>query len=98
MNIGERLKDLRNQYGYSQAKVAAGIGIKQVTYQSYERGRAEVPFRILIALSNFYGFYSIDVLLGRATHIEHSVELLNKYRQSSPEKRKIIDYILSLKS
>lgn len=98
MKIGERLKIIRELYGHSQAKVANAIGIKPVTYQSYERDRAETPLRILIALSEFYGYYSIDLLLNLRTEIEVAQGLITQYRQATPEKRKIVDYILTLEN
>lgn len=96
MNIGERLKIVRQLYRHSQAVVAGSIGINPKTYQAYERGRAETPISVLMALSDFYGYYSIDLLLGLTSQIEYCESLLRSYIKATPEKRKIVDYILSL--
>src|SRR6478609_8076464 len=97
MNVAERLKQVRELNGYTQREVAQAIGVPPVTYQAYERKRAETPLRVLIALSEFYGYFSIDTLLGRVAQVEYCEDLLNRYLKASPEKRQIINYILSLK-
>jgi transcriptional regulator with XRE-family HTH domain len=97
MNIGERLKIVRNLYGFSPVKVAEGIGIKQVTYQSYERSRAETPVRVLLALSKFYyGIYSIDLMLDLRSDTEYGI--IGSYQKATPENRKIVDFILNTTS
>jgi transcriptional regulator with XRE-family HTH domain len=96
MNIGERLKLVRELYGHSQAKVAGAIGVKPVTYQAYERNRAETPLRVLLALSEFYGFHSIDLLLNLRTETEFRTGVMDSYLKASWEKRKIVDFVLSL--
>lgn len=97
MTTSERLKVVRDMYGHSQAKVAAAINIKQKTYQAYERGRAEAPIRVLIALSEFYGYYSIDLLLDLRNEIDLREGITKAYREASPENRRIIDFILKQK-
>lgn len=97
MNIGERLKKVRKGHGYTLAEVSGSIGIGSKIYSAYECGRARTPVNVLIALSNFYRYNSLDLLLGnpRVPGRQES-ELEQAYRKAGPEKRKIIDFILSL--
>lgn len=96
MNIGERLKKLRYLHKYKQREVAEALKIDIKMYQAYEYEHARTPVEILIALSEFYGYYSIDHLLGRISQVEYCEMILNKYLLASPEKRKIVDFILHL--
>jgi transcriptional regulator with XRE-family HTH domain len=98
MNIGERIKEVRKMKGKTLRQAAQAAGVDTKMYQHYEAGRARTPVTVLIDLAEFYGYYSLDILLGRATQLDYCEGMLNKYLKSSPEKRKIIDYILSLKS
>lgn len=98
MNIGERLKKIRLDHNYSQQNIADAINLNIGTYQHYERNRAIPSIYKLIALSNFYGFYSIDILIGLVEEPMPGMDKFTKaYYQAKPDKRKIIDYILSLK-
>ncbi|MDD6120721.1 MAG: helix-turn-helix domain-containing protein [Selenomonadaceae bacterium] len=65
MTIGERLKALRTQRGYSQEQVAKMLGIGRTTYLKYENGENK-PSRKLNELASLFGV-TTDYLLGRAT-------------------------------
>ena len=95
MDIGKRLKYVREIHGYTQREVANMIGINPVTYQAYERNRAEPPIRVLISLTEMYRHFSIDLLLNLRSE-EIREEFIIKYRAATPEAKKIVDYILSL--
>lgn len=97
MNIGERLKELRKMHGYLLREAAAGANVDIKIYQAYEAGRARTPVDVLLSLSHFYGFYSLDSLLGlKDGPKKQQNKLLSAYVSLSTEKRKIVDYILSL--
>lgn len=57
-----RLKELREEYGYSQQKLAEMLLIKQNTYSQYENGARDLPIEYLIKLSQIYKV-STDYLL-----------------------------------
>lgn len=63
MTIGERLKTLRKERGYSQEDVAKMLGIGRTTYLKYESGENK-PSRKLKELASLFGV-TTDYLLGR---------------------------------
>ncbi len=58
-----RIRDLREDAGLNQTKVAQHLGMSQTGYSKYETGENDVPTAILIKLARFYDT-SIDYLLG----------------------------------
>lgn len=58
-----RLKELRKEFGYTQAQIGAQIGISQQGYASYENGKNRPDMESLIKLANIYNV-SLDYLLG----------------------------------
>lgn len=52
--IGETLRVLREASGLTQAEIAKHIGIKPVTYSTYENGTREAPAEIIVRLSILY--------------------------------------------
>lgn len=99
MDIGTRLKELRKSNRYKLREAAAGAGVDLKMYQHYEAGRARVPITVLLSLSEFYGYYSIDLLLGLKPGVtKEQTPLMKKYLALTAEKRKIVDYILYLKN
>lgn len=58
-----RLRELREQYGYTQDFVAETIGVSRSTYCRYELDFRQIKAPELMALSKLYNV-SIDYLLG----------------------------------
>ena len=63
-NLQERLIELRQKYGYTQAKAAERIGIGRTSLNNYENGIREPNIDVLNQLADFYNV-SVDYLLGR---------------------------------
>lgn len=61
-NLSKNLKDLRKQYGYTQAFVADKIGITCQSYQAYEWGITIPTLQNFIKLANLYDV-SLDELI-----------------------------------
>lgn len=61
--LGQRLKELREEKGYTQKQLAEKLGINSVTYLHYEKEQREPPLALLADISRFYGV-SVDYLLG----------------------------------
>ncbi|MDD7398618.1 MAG: helix-turn-helix transcriptional regulator [Firmicutes bacterium] len=61
MNL--RLKQLREEFGYTQSYVADYLHVKQNTYSQYENGKRELPLSALILLAKLYQT-STDYILG----------------------------------
>ena len=53
-NLAKNLRVLREQYGYTKAKVADAIGIKYQSYSAYESGIAVPTLQNFIKLAKFY--------------------------------------------
>lgn len=63
MKYEQRIKNLRKDKDYSQAKAAEAMGISQQQYSLYESGKRMLPIDMLIRLCYFYNI-SADYILG----------------------------------
>lgn len=63
MNI-DRLREIREDKGLSQTKVAERLKMKQQQYSKYELGIRSMPIEKLNTLADFY-HTSVDYLIGR---------------------------------
>ena len=101
-----RLKEVRNEKGLNQKKIAAYLNITQQTYSDYETGRTNPDINTLILISNILET-SIDYLLGREDDLGNitiktekpaplppdTQELVNIYQALSPAHRsQILEY------
>jgi len=59
-----RLRELREQKGLSQLKVAMDLNMNQNSISRYETGVREADYKTLILLADYYQV-SIDYILGR---------------------------------
>ena len=59
-----RIKELREQHGFSQRKAAELLEMHTTQYQRYETGERTIPVDFLIKLADLYGV-SIDYIVGR---------------------------------
>ena len=55
---------LRARDNLTQAELGIALGCSQRVYSDYERGRLDIPTKILIGLADYY-HVSIDYILGR---------------------------------
>lgn len=62
MNYMQRIRNLREDFDYTQEYVAHYLGTSQTMYARYERGANEIPVRHLLSLSKLYDV-SVDYLL-----------------------------------
>ncbi|MDD2391986.1 MAG: helix-turn-helix transcriptional regulator [Bacilli bacterium] len=58
----KRLKELRNDFDYTQEFVSSYLKIHRVVYSRYETGNREIPISYLIKLSELYDV-SIDYIV-----------------------------------
>ncbi len=61
--LGQRLRELRKERGFTQNQVAQKLGINTVTYLHYEKDQREPPLALLADIAKFYSV-SVDYLLG----------------------------------
>ena len=59
----KRIKNLREDYDFTQDYVAKYLNVNRVVYNRYENGIREIPISILIKLSKLYNV-SIDYMVG----------------------------------
>lgn len=58
-----RIRDLRNDRGFTQEDIARFLHVSQNTYCQYEIGTTRYPLDVVVALAQFYGV-SVDYLVG----------------------------------
>lgn len=63
MKYNERIREVREEYGYTQQKIADILNIGQRTYSDYENGKTRIPIDSLIILAKYYNV-SLDYLSG----------------------------------
>lgn len=62
--IDTRLRELREQRGYTQLKVALDLNLNQNSISRYESGAREAGYEMLIKFADYYNV-SIDYILRR---------------------------------
>lgn len=93
------MKDNYNRFRYyrekadlTQKEVSFKLGISKNTYVSYELGRNEAPYKVLLTLSDLYGV-SINSLISEQKQEEDS-NLLALYKElSEAKKASLMDYL-----
>ena len=58
-----RLREIREEKGYSQSRLAQLLNMSQTGYSKYETGENDIPTKTLIALAEIYNV-TIGQLLG----------------------------------
>ncbi len=61
--LGQRLRELREEKGFTQKELAKELNIHSVTYLHYEKEQREPPLTLLAKIAKFYDV-SVDYLLG----------------------------------
>lgn len=64
VEIGNKLKELRNNAGLTQDKLAEALGISRVNYTRYETNSVRPDYETLIVIADYYDI-SLDELFGR---------------------------------
>ena len=64
MTFYENLRIIREDRGYTQKQIAEVLETTRQYYSDYENGKRDIPIRVYITLSKFYGV-SIDYLAGQ---------------------------------
>lgn len=68
-NIGNKLKQLRLEYGFEQEYIAKAVGMSLISIKRIESGVARPGLDKLVTFADFYGV-SVDWLLGRTYNRE----------------------------
>ncbi|MBO5888591.1 MAG: helix-turn-helix transcriptional regulator [Clostridia bacterium] len=64
MEIGNKLKLLRNSYGLTQTEFAKKLEISRVNYTRYENNKVRPDYETLIKIADFYDI-TLDELFDR---------------------------------
>lgn len=73
MTYYENLRVIREDRGLTQKQIAEVLETTQQYYSDYENGKREIPIRVYIKLSRYYGV-SIDYLAGETDISEFPAE------------------------
>lgn len=90
--IGEMLRILRKASGVTQSQIADLIGIKAVTYSTYENGTREIPAEILVRLSILFDVPT-DVLLQKDRLSKSTYVAQNQIDEFNNELQELKDII-----
>lgn len=60
--VGERIKTLRLERGYSQQEVAGLIGVRQHSLSNLERGHTQLSLELAVIIAETFGV-SVEVLV-----------------------------------
>lgn len=75
---GDRLRDLREDKGKTQAEISSLLGTTQQIYSRYETNRTDLPLRHLIKLADYYPV-SADYILGRTSYPKNPPEMAKPF-------------------
>lgn len=97
--LPERLRELREQYNYTQGEVADQINITKAALSNYERGERTPSVYVLMDLAGLYRV-SLDYLVGR-TSSKHWDLLVETHPDSDPSlllirAKKEIDAVINM--
>ena len=67
--IAERIKEMRDILGYSQAEMAEATETDLAQYRSYESGEADLPFTFIHKCALTFGIEITDLLEGRSARL-----------------------------
>lgn len=63
MKYNERIREIREDYFYTQQHIADLLHIGQRTYSDYESGKTRIPIDNLLILARYYNV-SLDYITG----------------------------------
>lgn len=67
--LGNRIRELRTEYGLTQADLAKKVGVSKATITSYESDLRQPSYDVLIKLANIFKVSIDSILLNRAEYI-----------------------------
>lgn len=91
--LHEKLRELREKNGISQADVAKRLNVAPATISGYERGERTPSLETMLGLSYIYNC-SVDYLLGKKQ--EDGSHAFVDITDLSPEQRKVINDLIKI--
>lgn len=94
----KKLKELRKQFGMTQAELGSKVGVAKSTLSLYETGAHEPDIDTLMKLADIFGV-SLDVLLDRKTEqtVDDDAWILRERMRRDPDYRILFDAAKSAK-
>ena len=93
VELADRLRELRQERGWTQGRVAERLGVTPSVISAYENGIRQPSYEVLIKLARLYGVTS-DYLLGisgrRTPDSQHLVSL----DRLSPNCRQLVSQLI----
>ena len=90
-----RMKELRDQKGFTQARLAQEIGTSQQTISRIEAGKSLIPMDLAINASKYFNV-SVDYLLG-LTEERHNQAIRDRLQRSILNYEEIIQDLATLR-
>ena len=94
--LGERLRNGRNEVGYTQEYMADHSGITLRFYQMIERGEKDVSLKTLIRLSELLSISMDYLLFGDSSSFARGDPIADLYASLTPSQRDDATKILKL--
>ena len=89
--IGQRLREMRQNAKLSQARVAAVVGSRQSAVARFESGDAHVPSAVMVRYADYFDV-SLDYIYGRTDNPQGKLyEHKPKIEKAYPEMEKFIE-------
>lgn len=95
--VHEKLKTLRERFGFSQKDLADLLGVDRVTYITYEKGKADVPYPKMIQLARLFGVPMDQMIAEDGITVMHAYpgneqEAPYAFDQLTDQERRMIAY------
>ena len=88
--IGDRIKELREGVGLSQAKLAALVGTTQASINRYEQAQSNVPPERLLWYADYFDV-SMDYIFGRTDQPQGKLYDFKPKIEDNDDMRKFIE-------
>ncbi len=94
VNIGDRIRDLRQKLKFTQTDVAKGTGIPQSNLSEFETGKLQPKIETLVKIAHFFGMTVSQLIEDESNSLE-LVKLNIRMTDDLSEagKKEILDFI-----
>lgn len=94
VNIGDRIRDLRQKLKFTQTDVARGTGIPQSNLSEFETGKLQPKIETLVRIAHFFGLTISQLIEDESDSLELvklNIRMANNLSETG--KREILDFI-----
>ena len=86
----QRLRELRIEYGYTQAQLGKKLGLEGSAIYKYEKGLREPTITVLTQLANIFNV-TTDYLLGNRSKIDDEfIAIYETYKEIDDEDKEVL--------